>query len=89
MLLSKEHVLHVKKLYKIIFQLHKSLPSELKDLGDAYVRNEFKLHKSVSPDIAGKFLAEWRVSIYLNFVYKKKLFFLLIIFSLELRTNTS
>lgn len=61
MLVSKEHILNVKRLYKIIFQLHKSLPTDLRQIGDVYVRSEFKLHKNVTPDHAAKFLNEWRV----------------------------
>ena len=62
MLVSKDHIVNVKRLYKIIFQLHKSLPSDLKQLGDSYVRSEFKLHKNATPEHTAKFLAEWRVS---------------------------
>ena len=62
MLVSKEHMFHVKRLYKIIFQLHKSLPPEMKQIGDAYVRHEFKLHKTAAPEHVGKFMSEWTVS---------------------------
>lgn len=69
MLVSKEHMFKVKRLYKIIFQLHKSLSPELKSIGDAYVRNEFKLHKNATPEHASKFISEWTVSFVFFFFY--------------------
>jgi hypothetical protein len=66
MLVSKEHMLKVKRLYKILFQLHKSLPPEMKSIGDAYVRHEFKLHKNAAPEHVGKFMSEWTVSFKLS-----------------------
>ena len=56
---SKTHVQSVKRLYKLVFQLHKSLPVELREIGNSYVRNEFKLHKAATPDQAKTFLTEW------------------------------
>ena len=61
-LVSKTHIQTVKRLYKIIFQLHKSLPPELKAVGDGYVRNEFKLHKNAAPEHVKTFMTEWSVS---------------------------
>ncbi len=49
LLVSKAHQQSVKRLYKIIFQLHKSLPGELRQIGNSYVSKEFKLHKNASP----------------------------------------
>jgi len=48
-------------LYRAILQSHRrSLPPQLKKLGDEYVRAEFRLHKKVEkPDVLGKFFAEW------------------------------
>lgn len=63
MMVSKAHQQNVKRLYKIIFQLHKSMPTELRDMGNAYVRSEFKLHKNASPEHSKTFLTEWSVSI--------------------------
>ncbi len=63
MLVSKAHQQTVKRLYKIIFQLHKSLPVELRSIGNSYVRNEFKLHKNAPPDFVKTFMIEWSVSI--------------------------
>lgn len=59
MMVSKAHQTNVKRLYKMIFQLHKSMPIELRDMGNAYVRNEFKLHKSANPDQTKTFMKEW------------------------------
>ena len=50
MFVAKSHMQTVKRLYKIIFKLHKSLPRELQLVGNAYVRNEFKLHKNAAPE---------------------------------------
>ena len=58
---SKEHTQTVKRLYKILFKLHKSLPVELQQIGNAYVRNEFKLHKNASPEHVKTFMNEWGV----------------------------
>ncbi|XP_060638197.2 succinate dehydrogenase assembly factor 3, mitochondrial [Anolis sagrei] len=53
------HVSRVRTLYKKILQLHRALPLELKALGDQYVKDEFRRHKSVRPEEAQKFLQEW------------------------------
>ena len=68
MMVSKAHQTNVKRLYKMIFQLHKSMPIELRDMGNAYVRNEFKLHKSANPDQTKTFMKEWGVSL-INFFH--------------------
>ncbi|CAF0777057.1 unnamed protein product [Brachionus calyciflorus] len=59
MFVSKQHQQTVKRLYKIIFRLHKSLPGELKQIGDSYVRHEFKLHKNANPEQTSLFMNEW------------------------------
>lgn len=59
MLVSKAHQQNVKRLYKIIFRLHKSMPDELRDMGNAYVRSEFKLHKNAAPEHVKIFMNEW------------------------------
>lgn len=69
MLVSKEHIKQVKRLYKIIIQLHKSLPEELRILGNGYVRSEFKLHKNANPEHVKKFMIEWSVITYLCFSF--------------------
>ncbi|XP_059055329.1 succinate dehydrogenase assembly factor 3, mitochondrial [Achroia grisella] len=56
---SPEHLLRVRKLYKLIFRVHRSLPPELRVLGDNYARDEFKRHKNCNPEEARIFLTEW------------------------------
>ncbi|XP_042333616.1 succinate dehydrogenase assembly factor 3, mitochondrial [Sceloporus undulatus] len=53
------HISRVRSLYKKILQLHRALPLELKALGDQYVKDEFRRHKSVNPEEAQRFLQEW------------------------------
>lgn len=48
-------------LYKRILRLHQKLPVDLKEVGDKYVKSEFRLHKSSSPEIARHFLHQWKV----------------------------
>lgn len=52
----------VLRLYKSILKQHKSLPLGLQELGNRYVREEFKLHKDLPPngDEARKFLLNWK-----------------------------
>ncbi|XP_048196022.1 succinate dehydrogenase assembly factor 3, mitochondrial [Perognathus longimembris pacificus] len=56
-----EHVLRVRSLYKRILQLHRVLPPDLKALGDQYVKDEFRRHKTVGSDEAKRFMQEWEV----------------------------
>ncbi|XP_053266005.1 succinate dehydrogenase assembly factor 3, mitochondrial [Podarcis raffonei] len=53
------HVSRVRTLYRKILQLHRALPLELKTLGDQYVKDEFRRHRSVGPEEAQCFLREW------------------------------
>jgi hypothetical protein len=55
----KEEVL---SLLRSLLRAHKKfLPSEMRNLGDAYVRSEFRLHKSASnPNHISQFMTEWR-----------------------------
>ena len=48
-------------LYKSILRAHdRYLPSpSMRQLGDAYVRSEFRLHKSAKPEQAAMFFTEW------------------------------
>jgi hypothetical protein len=48
-------------LYRSILRSHaKSLPVEMRSLGDAYVKSEFRLHKNVNnEEQLGKFFTEW------------------------------
>jgi hypothetical protein len=50
------------KLYRSILQAHKRhLPQEMRQLGDAYVKQEFKLHKDVTkPEQLTPFFTAWQ-----------------------------
>ncbi|KAL0267663.1 UNVERIFIED_CONTAM: hypothetical protein PYX00_009866 [Menopon gallinae] len=52
-------IARVRKLYKTILKLHKGLPPTLKTIGDVYVRDEFKKHKSCKPQEEAVFVEEW------------------------------
>ena len=48
------------RLYRALLRSHRAmLPSVMRDLGDAYVREEFKRHKSAQPDHLNAFFREW------------------------------
>ncbi|KOH01313.1 Sdh7p [Saccharomyces eubayanus] len=48
-------------LYRRILRQHKLLPTVQKEMGDQYVRNEFKLHKDIdNPLHVVGFLASWQ-----------------------------
>lgn len=50
-------------LYRSLLRAHqKCLPTQMKQLGDAYVKSEFKLHlqKTVKPEQMEAFLSEWK-----------------------------
>ena len=50
-------------LYRSLLRAHqKCLPTQMKQLGDAYVKSEFKLHlpNTVKPEQMEAFLSEWR-----------------------------
>jgi hypothetical protein len=64
-----QHRLTVLRLYKTILRLHQSLPYELRELGNQYVRDEFRRHKNAQPEFVTNFMIEWSVSIILR---KKK-----------------
>ncbi|CAD7690438.1 succinate dehydrogenase assembly factor 3, mitochondrial [Vulpes vulpes] len=55
------HVSRVRALYRRILLLHRALPPDLKTLGDLYVKDEFRRHKTVGSDEAQRFLREWEV----------------------------
>ncbi|XP_058381947.1 succinate dehydrogenase assembly factor 3, mitochondrial isoform X2 [Diceros bicornis minor] len=55
------HVSRVRTLYRRILLLHRALPPDLKALGDQYVKDEFRRHKTVGSDEAQRFLQEWEV----------------------------
>jgi len=57
------HRQRVRFLYKTILRLHRSLPTEIRELGDVYVKDEFRRHKSISEQHISPFMNEWTVSI--------------------------
>ncbi|KAL4717617.1 hypothetical protein ACJJTC_000766 [Scirpophaga incertulas] len=56
---GSEHITRVRKLYKLIFRVHRALPPELRIMGDNYAREEFKRHKTCNPEESRIFLNEW------------------------------
>ena len=55
------HRLNVRKLFKAVLRLHRGLPSELKILGDKYVQEEFRRHKTAdrNSEYVRGFMIEW------------------------------
>lgn len=53
------HVSKVRSLYKRILVLHRFLPIDLRALGDQYVKDEFRRHKSASAEEVRSFMTEW------------------------------
>lgn len=49
-------------LYRRLLRLHRALPPALRELGDRYVREEFRRHRAVGPAEAQRFLREWEAS---------------------------
>lgn len=62
---TTEHMSRVRRLYKLIFRVHRALPAELRVIGDNYARDEFKRHKICTPQEAKIFLNEWTVITYI------------------------
>ncbi|XP_030358377.1 succinate dehydrogenase assembly factor 3, mitochondrial [Strigops habroptila] len=48
-----------RRLYRRILLLHRALPAALRELGDRYVKEEFRKHKAAGPAEAQRFLREW------------------------------
>ena len=47
-------------LYRSLLRAHKKhLPTQMRDLGDTYVKSEFRLHKTAKPEHVTPFLTEW------------------------------
>lgn len=47
-------------LYRSLLRAHKKhLPSEMRALGDTYVKSEFQLHKQAKPEHLSNFFREW------------------------------
>ncbi|KAK6182463.1 hypothetical protein SNE40_010148 [Patella caerulea] len=53
------HISRVRALYKAILKLHRGLPLQMQALGDQYVKEEFRQHKTVSTNEASVFMTEW------------------------------
>lgn len=60
---SLTHLQRVRRLYKTVLRLHRGLPLEIQSLGNSYVRDEFKRHKTCNLAEANVFLNEWAVRI--------------------------
>lgn len=56
------HSQNVRILYKTILRLHRGLPQEVRELGDQYVKDEFKRHKDVTKEHVAPFMMEWAVN---------------------------
>ncbi|XP_008419455.1 succinate dehydrogenase assembly factor 3, mitochondrial [Poecilia reticulata] len=56
---ASAHVSTIRSLYKRILVVHRFLPIHLRALGDQYVKEEFRRHKSAAPDEVKSFLTEW------------------------------
>nr|VZI48321.1 unnamed protein product [Spirometra erinaceieuropaei] len=53
------HPERVRFLYKLILRLHRSLPTEMRLVGDKYVKEEFRKHKTADKQFIGPFMIEW------------------------------
>ncbi|XP_065355197.1 succinate dehydrogenase assembly factor 3, mitochondrial [Calliphora vicina] len=53
------HPQKVRILYKTVLRLHRGLPDELRELGDKYVKDEFRRHLKCTPMEAQLFMTEW------------------------------
>nr|CAX74745.1 ACN9 protein homolog, mitochondrial precursor (Liver regeneration-related protein LRRGT00092) [Schistosoma japonicum] len=62
-LANAAHSQRVRFLYKFILTLHRSLPPHLREIGDKYVKGEFKRHRDVKPEFVQPFMVEWTVKI--------------------------
>ncbi|XP_072910290.1 succinate dehydrogenase assembly factor 3, mitochondrial isoform X2 [Hemitrygon akajei] len=54
------HTARVCALYKRLLRLHGRLPSDLRLLGDQYVKDEFRKNKVAGASEAARFLEEWQ-----------------------------
>ncbi|XP_059828575.1 succinate dehydrogenase assembly factor 3, mitochondrial isoform X1 [Hypanus sabinus] len=57
------HTARVRALYKRLLRLHGRLPSDLRLLGDQYVKDEFRKNKVAGASEATRFLEEWQVGV--------------------------
>eukprot|EP00126_Sphaerothecum_destruens_P011559 Sdes_comp20932_c0_seq1m18364 len=58
--MASPHQRNVSRLLRGILKAHRILPEGLRYVGDAYVKAEFRKHKSVAPALARSFLIEWQ-----------------------------
>ncbi|XP_055076538.1 succinate dehydrogenase assembly factor 3, mitochondrial [Misgurnus anguillicaudatus] len=58
---NQAHVSKVRSLYKRILLLHRFMPIDLRALGDQYVKDEFRRHKTATHEEAKRFMTEWEV----------------------------
>ncbi|KAF6771018.1 hypothetical protein AHF37_09970 [Paragonimus kellicotti] len=58
-LTNMNHGQRVRFLYKAILQLHRALPPDLCELGNKFVREEFRKHLKSAPEFTGPFMVEW------------------------------
>ncbi|KER30659.1 hypothetical protein T265_03006 [Opisthorchis viverrini] len=56
---SLTHPQRVRYLYKLILRLHRALPPDMAELGNRYVREEFRKHKNSPPAFIRSFMVEW------------------------------
>ncbi|XP_058057465.1 succinate dehydrogenase assembly factor 3, mitochondrial [Anopheles bellator] len=54
-----QHGRKVRLLYKTLLRLHRGLPEALQELGNNYVKEEFKRHKNCSVAESQLFINEW------------------------------
>ena len=64
---QSRNVSQIRVLYKTILKLHRGLPLELKALGDQYVKDEFKRHKTAEAQFVPVFVKEWTVRTFFIF----------------------
>ena len=47
-------------LYRALLKIHNAkLPPELRTMGNAYVKAEFRLHKTAKPEFVSTFMSQW------------------------------
>ena len=46
-------------LYKRVLRCHYALPPDMKNLGDVYVKVEFRQHKNAKKEFIPQFMQEW------------------------------
>jgi hypothetical protein len=57
----QNHARNARVLYKTCLRLHRGLPHHMKAIGDTYVRDEFKRHRTAQRDVANVFMEAWAV----------------------------